>query len=164
MLGPMRTYQIEQRRLVNATTAVVRSSLLVSEIPGFMSHAFRGVTHILASQGISLAGPPFAKYHHVDGDRFSVEAGFPTTSAVLPTDDVVASSLPGGFAAVMTYVGPYDEMKPAYEALAEWIVRNGGTPSGDPWEIYFTDPAEEPDQQKWRTEIVMPFHAADTVG
>jgi effector-binding domain-containing protein len=48
--------------------------------------------------------------------------------------------------------------------LAEWIVRNGGTPASSPWEVYFTDPAEEPDPQKWRTEIVMPFHVADTVG
>ena len=164
MLGAMRTYQIEQRRLMAASTAVVRSSVLVSEIPGFMSHAFRSVAQILANQGISVAGPPFARHHHVDDDRFSIEAGFPTTSAVLPTDDVVASSLPSGLAAVMTYVGPYDEMKPAYEALAEWIVRNGGTPASSPWEVYFTDPAEEPDPQKWRTEIVMPFHVADTVG
>lgn len=164
MLGAMRTYQIEQRRLTTATTAVVRSSLLVSEIPAFMGHAFGSVAQILASQGIPLVGPPFARYHHVDGDRFSVEAGFPTTTAVFPTDDVVASSLPAGPAAVMTYVGPYDEMQPAYEALAEWIVRNGGTPAGAPWEVYFTDPSEETDPQKWRTEIVMPFHVADTVG
>ncbi|HEX7107179.1 MAG TPA: GyrI-like domain-containing protein [Acidothermaceae bacterium] len=157
----MKTYQIEQRQLASATTAVVRSSLLVGEIPAFMRHAFGSAARILASQGISLAGPPFARYDHVDGDRFIVEAGFPTTPAVTPTDDVLAAALPAGPAAVLTYVGPYDEMKSAYEALAEWIVRNGGTPAGSPWEIYFTDPAHEPDPQKWRTEIVMPFHRPD---
>ena len=164
MLGAMKTYQIEQRRLAPATTAVVRSSLLVSEIPDFMRHAFASTARILASQGISLVGPPFARYVHVEDDRFIVEAGFPTTAAVAATDDVVASALPGGLAAVLTYVGPYDEMKPAYEAVAEWIVRNGGTPAGSPWEVYFTDPAHEPDPQKWRTEIVMPFHRPGAAG
>ncbi len=67
------------------------------------------------------------------------------------------STLPGGPAAVLTYIGPYDEMEAAYAALAEWVARSGGEPTGDPWEVYFSDPAQEPDPRRWRTEIVMPF-------
>ncbi len=164
MLAPMRTHQIEQRVLAQQVTAVVRSDLLVSEIPAFMGRAFGAVAQTLASQGISLAGPPFARYHDVGKERFGVEAGFRTTRAVAATDGVETSSLPGGTAAVLTYVGPYDEMSPAYGALTEWITRSGGTPAGDPWEVYFTDPAEEPDPEKWRTEIVMPFRVDPTAG
>ena len=86
-----------------------------------------------------------------------MEVGFPTTDGVMPTGEVSVSSLPGGLAAVMTYVGPYDEMEDAYRALADWVAAHGGEPAGDPWEVYLSDPAREPDPQRWRTEIVMPF-------
>ena len=29
-----------------------------------------------------------------------------------------------------------------------------------PWEVYFTDPASEPDPVTWRTEIIQPYRAA----
>ena len=153
----MRTHQIEQRELAECRTAVVRSTLAVGEIGPFVGRAIGAVTQALASQGIAPGGPPFARYHRVGTERFDVEAGFPTTASMSSTGEVLASSLPGGLAAVMTYFGPYDEMEEAYGALAEWVADRGGQSTGDPWEVYFTDPAREPDPRQWRTEIVMPF-------
>lgn len=153
----MRIHQIEQRDVARQATAVVRSTLPVSEIKLFMGRALGAVAQTLASQGVSPAGPPFARYHRLAEQEFDVEAGFPFEGSVTPMGEVVTSSLPGGPAAVVTYVGPYDEMEAAYGALAEWIASRGGQPAGDPWEVYFTDPAQEPDPQKWCTEIVMPF-------
>ncbi len=153
----MKTYQIEQRELVACPTAVVRSTLVVDEIGAFVGHAIGTVAQVLGSQGMSPAGPPFARYHRLDERKFDVEVGFPTEQGVSPVGEVVASSLPGGSAGVMAYLGPYDEMEPAYGALAEWISHRGGEPTGDAWEVYFSDPAQEPDPQKWHTDIVMPF-------
>lgn len=73
-----------------------------------------------------------------------------------PADGVLASTLPGGPVAVVACVGPYEEMEAAYVALAAWIAGRGGAPTGDPWEVYLSDPAE-PDPGAWRTDIVMPF-------
>lgn len=155
----MRTYQIEKREVASRATAVVRATLSVAEIGQFVGHAIGEVAGVLASQGIAPGGPPFARYHRLGREQFEVEVGFPTSTSVSPVGDVLASSLPGGLVAVMTYLGPYDGMEAAYGALAEWVSRSGGVPSGDPWEVYFSDPAVEPDPQKWRTEIVMPFRA-----
>ncbi len=153
----MRTYQIEHRELAECTTAVVRSKLAVAEIGPFVGHAIGAVVQALAGQTISPTGPPFARYHRLGAQQFEVEVGFPTATTVSATGEVVASSLPGGPAAVMTYIGPYDEMEPAYAALTDWIAHRGGQPAGDAWEVYFSDPVQEPDPQRWRTEIVMPF-------
>jgi effector-binding domain-containing protein len=49
-------------------------------------------------------------------------------------------------------------MAPTYQALVSWVGEHGGELAGDPWEVYFSDPAREPDPRRWRTEIVMPFH------
>lgn len=155
----MRTYQIELRELAERTTAVVRSTLALGEIGPFVGHAIEAVGRMLADEGRSPTGPPFARYHRRDEQTFEVEVGFPVVGVVSPTGEVVASTLPGGSAAVLAYVGPYEEMEPAYAALAEWIATHGGTPKGDPWEVYLSDPAQEPDPAQWRTHLVMPFRA-----
>ena len=140
-------------------TAVVRATLSVDEIGRFVGQAFGAVARALAGQGASPVGPPFARYHRLGVQEFDVEAGLPTRAAVVPAGEVSVSSLPGGRAAVMTYFGPYDEMEAAYDVLSQWVAAAGGEPVGDPWEVYFTDPAREPDPEQWRTEIVMPFRA-----
>lgn len=153
------TYRIERRELAEQRAAVVRATLSVPEIGSFMNRAIGAVARAIAAQGVAPAGPPFARYHRGDRDVFEVEAGFPTSDGVTPTDEVAASTLPGGPVATVTYVGPYDQMQGAYQALAEWITARGGAPAGDPWEVYLSDPSEEPDPQKWRTEIVMPLRS-----
>ena len=51
-------------------------------------------------------------------------------------------------------------MAPAYEALASWVSSHGGEPAGAPWEVYFSDPAVEPDPATWHTEVVQPYRLA----
>jgi effector-binding domain-containing protein len=68
--------------------------------------------------------------------------------------------LPGGPAAVTVDIGPYEQMAPAYRALTSWVSSHGGEPAGDPWEVYYTDPASESDPATWRTEIIQPYHVA----
>lgn len=136
----------------------MRSTLAVDEIGQFVGRAIGAVAQALASQGVAYLGPPFARYHRLGPQQFDVEVGFPTAVGVSQIGDVLASSLPGGPVAVLNYIGPYDEMEAAYVALAEWIAQTGGRPTGDPWEVYLSDPVQEPDPQKWRTDIVMPFH------
>jgi effector-binding domain-containing protein len=88
---------------------------------------------------------------------FEIEAGFPVAGPVSGEGDVVASNLPGGTVAVVTHIGPYDRMIPAYRALQEWITAEGGTSEGPPWEIYYSDPQAQPDPETWRTDIVQPY-------
>lgn len=153
----METYRIEQRQVTECHTAVVRATVTVSDMGGFVGPAIGTVAQALAQQRLEPIGPPFARYHRTGGQEFDVEAGFATAAEVAPSGDVRASTLPGGAAGVLTYLGPYDEMEAAYGALEEWVARRGGRVTGDPWEVYFSDPAQEPDPRAWRTEIVLPF-------
>lgn len=59
-------------------------------------------------------------------------------------------SLPGGAVATTVYMGPYDQMKPAHEAIHRWVRENGRKIAGPSWEVYGhwnEDPA------KLRTDI-----------
>jgi hypothetical protein len=40
-------------------------------------------------------------------------------------------------------------MRPAYDAVEAWIIDQGGQPEGPGWEIYYSDPNEEPDPSNW---------------
>jgi len=57
---------------------------------------------------------------------------------------------------VTVHVGPYDTLSSTYEALQAWIETQGRTPATAMWEVYLTDPDQEPDPSKWRTEVYWP--------
>lgn len=157
----MRTYVVERRDLAEQPAAVERATLSVSEISGWLGTAYREVAAFLALRGAGPAGPPFARYHRIDdSDRFDVEAGFPSSARVRAADRVTSVVLPGGSAARTVHVGPYEEMAPAYAAVTDWVRENGGEPVGDAWEVYYSDPEEEPDPATWRTEVVQPYREA----
>jgi effector-binding domain-containing protein len=158
-MSGMKTYQIETKTLVEQPTAVAHAILPVVEIGPWLAKAYGHVAAVLASQGAPPAGPPFARYRKLGNGTFEVEAGFPVLSPIRARGEVRASILPGGPAANTVHTGPYDEMEPAYEALAEWVRSRGDELAGDAWEIYFSDPIAEPNPASWRTEIVQPYRA-----
>ena len=41
-----------------------------------------------------------------------------------------------------------------------WLTQEKRVPGAQMWEIYLTDPAQEPDPAKWRTQICWPVSAA----
>jgi len=60
------------------------------------------------------------------------------------------ASTPAGTVATTVYMGPYDRMKPAHEAVHKWARENGRPLAGPSWEVYghwSDDPA------KLRTDI-----------
>jgi effector-binding domain-containing protein len=154
---PMKTYDIQTTTRTSQPTAVAATTLAVEEIPSWLGKAYSAVAKTLAAQGTQPAGPPFARYHKLSEGRFEVEAGFPVLAAIKADGEVRPSSLPGGMAATTMHVGSYGEMEPGYEALAMWVKERGQEIAGDAWEIYMSDPAEEPDPAEWRTEIVQPY-------
>jgi effector-binding domain-containing protein len=141
-------------------TAIARATLRVAEIGPWLATTYGAIAGLLAARQAAPAGPPFARFHMLGQGRFEVEAGFPVSSPIEPNGDVQPSELPGGQVAVTVHVGPYDQMEPAYQALASWVTDHGGELAGDAWEIYFSDPAAEPDPATWRTEIVQPYRQA----
>jgi effector-binding domain-containing protein len=40
--------------------------------------------------------------------------------------------------------------------MIEWMSEHNLVPSDEMWEFYLTDPADQPDPQKWETKVVWP--------
>ncbi len=154
----MRTYVVEEKMFASERpTAAMFATVDVGGIGGWLQKAYPTVASYLSHYGVGPVGPPYARFHRLEAGGFEVEAGFEASTPVAGEGDVEPSTLPAGKAASTLHVGPYEELEPAYEALADWIRGRGASPSGDPWEIYETDPSQEPDPARWRTEVFMPF-------
>jgi effector-binding domain-containing protein len=150
-------YSVDQRTLAEQRTAVVRGKVSLSELAGFMAHAYGTVAAHLERLDLPMAGMPFARYRHLGDGEYEVEAGFPVEVEIAAEGEVEASTLPAGPVAATWHLGPYDNIGPAYEALAEWVERHGGVIETDAWEVYYSDPNEQPDPATWRTELVQPY-------
>ncbi|MFE3249789.1 GyrI-like domain-containing protein [Streptomyces sp. NPDC059209] len=124
----------------------------------------------LAELGIAPAGPPFLRYHVIDmKNLLQVEAGVPVAAAPeLPPDNgLSADVLPGGRYLTAVCAGTADVA--VTREFLEWAQAHDmrwdrdTTSAGDRWgcrlERFLTNPAEEPDPEKWRTELA--FRLAD---
>lgn len=119
----------------------------------------------LGELGAPPAGAPYGRYHAFGPDAVDVEIGVPTAApvdALAPLDqcasgEVGASELPGGPAAVLLHLGPYDTLPQGYERLGAWVEEQGHTAGAGPWESYVDDPGAVADATRLRTEIVWPL-------
>lgn len=152
-------YDIDKRNLVPQPTMVVRGKVKLEDIPTFLSRVYSTVDRQIHAAGAHVAGCPFARYRALDSEfrEFEIEAGVPVVLGVAGHGEVELSALPGGPAAVTVHRGPYERMEPAYEAITDWMQEQGVTPEGPAWEVYHTDPNEQPDPATWETEVIQPY-------
>ncbi|WP_336207609.1 GyrI-like domain-containing protein [Nonomuraea sp. LPB2021202275-12-8] len=118
----------------------------------------------LAERGAPPAGGPFFRYFVIDmkGD-LRVEGGVPVATPVEGEGDIFAATLPAGRYVTETHAGHPDQLIDATAALLAWAESQGlrfdmtREPDGEHWgsrlEIYHTNPEEQPDMNKWETEL-----------
>lgn len=151
---------IEVRTLKSQPVVSVRRDTSLDQLQAAFQDILPTVFNFLKSRGLTPTGPPFGRYHCFRPEKIDLEAGLPVEKAPSLTDEdgpLQASELPGGEAAVLMHVGPYDDLKRTYDALEAWFAENGREAAGGPWELYVTDPGAEPDPQKWQTEVIWPI-------
>jgi effector-binding domain-containing protein len=158
----MRDHEVVEVDATPQATAVIRATLSVREIGPWFGPTLGRLATWLAEREVPIVGPPFARYHviHPEHEGFEVEAGVPVGAPIDGDGDVAASSLPGGPHATTLHVGPYEDLPAAYDAVAAWIAERGGEPAGDMWEVYESDPVEQPDPATWRTRVFCPYRPA----
>ncbi len=127
----------------------------MSELTGFFDRVFHTVMAVAQTQGVPIAGPPFALYYGMPTDSVDIVAGFPTASAVSPADGVTASQLPGGRAARLLHVGSYDSLEQAYGRVMGWLGQRGLRPAEVMWESYLNEPSEDAPEES-QTLITWP--------
>ena len=120
------------------------------------------VMAFLQRQGAAPSGAPFFRYIVVDMEGLlDMEIGWPVASAVPGEGRVSAGVFPAGRYATVLHTGHPAELEAVTGSLLAWADENGvswkTSDNGTVWaariEHYLTDPADEPDMNKWQTEL-----------
>lgn len=114
-------------------------------------------THAWVAQHGGWNGPPLAVIGPPGSDGLTeVEVGWPVAVPAEPPTPLEAVTYPAGRTVVHQHVGPYERLSETYAALERALESRGLRPAGPARESYLTNPEEEPDPEKWVTEIVCP--------
>ena len=146
-----RTTTLEAQPIVG-----IRTTVAMKEIGNVMGPLFGELHGHIQRSGGQPVGMPIARYHSMPTDTVELECAIPVASPLEGAGRVQAGELPAGPAATVTHIGPYDDLPKTWAALTEWMQSQNLEGVDPPWEVYVTDPGEEPDPSKWRTDIFYP--------
>lgn len=142
-------------------TKTVSVQQLGTDLPRLSIEIFNWMT----KNGIALAGPGFWRYITINMPAsLQIEVGVPVAKAVAGEGDIKAGTLPAGTYAVMHHQGNPRELEDATRQLLEWAEKNKvswdtstNSNGEEVWtarvEWYHTDPAAEPNMDKWMNEL-----------
>jgi AraC family transcriptional regulator len=155
--NPVMSVTVSRKDLQPAAALVIRRKCTSTEIAKTLGDILPRIWAWAQQHGVALAGPPFTRYLKAGPGLLSIEAGLPIATPSQGEDDIVATELPGGPAAVAIHAGNYDTLGETHAAVERWLDANQLEAAGPPWEIYVTDPGTTPDPKDWRTEVVYPL-------
>jgi|tagenome__1003787_1003787.scaffolds.fasta_scaffold20755249_2 effector-binding domain-containing protein len=147
----------------------LRQTVTMTTIPE-IADRFPELFGWLGERGIEVIDAPFLKYNvfHSSG-RLEMEAGVPVRDRIPGDDRIVAGVLPGGRFASVTHHGHPSGLLEVTANLLDWGAKQGlrwdmsASDEAETWgmriELYKTNPALEPDPNRWETELV--FRLAD---
>ena len=135
---------------------VIKAHTPVQEMSTTLGRIYGTILQQMGAAQVAPAGPPYVAYFNMDMENLEIEAGLPVAQPVSGDGEVLAVTIPGGQAAVCEYIGPYDGIAAAYEALTQFVAQQGGEPSGVSYEFYLNDPTENAPEDL-QTRIMFPL-------
>lgn len=147
--------KIEQR--AEQPYVAISARVKMEEIPTALPPFIPAVYTWLQNKGLSPAGPVFFHYGKMELGKVEVEVGVPVSSTQTGDGHVQAGSFPAGRYAVTTFMGHYTGLPQVHAALELWRAAQGERFLGPRTEFYPTDPAQEPNPDKWQTDVVIPL-------
>jgi DNA-binding transcriptional MerR regulator len=151
-------FDIDVKEVPARRLAVVHESGHESEMGAIVPRQIATVHAYLDELGVKPLGAPVCVCAFPDGAGIlSVESGWPVPEEVPARTPVEIKTYPATRALVCKHVGPYEELSRSYRLMADVMERQGLTPAGDPFEVYWSDPAEVADRQDYVTFVEWPI-------
>ncbi|KAA1245625.1 GyrI-like domain-containing protein [Aquimarina sp. RZ0] len=135
----------------------------VAVIPQKMAQMLPAVQAYIRQNNLPQTGMPFTIYNEFNEEQGTAiySTGIPVREKVItPIDsNVLCDFLPRQKVVKTTLNGDYIHLKEAWEAGYKYITDNSLEPLSDApaFEVYKTDPEQQPNPAKWITEIYIPI-------
>ena len=149
---------IYEKYMPEQIVLVIRDSAGPDTYGPVMSKGYGELMQFIKAKRLKIKEHPFAMYVSRDSaTQFSVfDMGIAVEYADGGKGRIKAEMTPGQKIVMADYFGPYDQTASVYHALEKYISQGGLEIIGNPWEIFVTDPTNEPDTAKWNTQILFP--------
>ena len=134
----------------------IKDSCVLVDMPQRLNDLYNELLVFGARSGIDMTGRPLAIYYHLDEKQAVFELGVPVDKMVSVTGRIQYKTMQGKEHAVANFYGSYDTLEDGHNAIQQWLLRYRRKIDGYPWEMFITDPASEPDSNKWLTRIYYP--------
>ncbi len=127
-------------------------------IAKIMESSLSDVMSAITSNSLQIIdGYPFALVTNYDENNLSMIYGIPVAeTSVIEGGDIAIMKSPGGIAIRALHFGDYAVIEETHDQIDSYAKYYGYEITGYPWEIYVTNPNEEPDTTKWVTEVYYP--------
>jgi effector-binding domain-containing protein len=152
-----RVDKIEEQMAPSFAYLSMRKQIKPNAVGEMLAKSYGAIMEHINANKMQVAAFPFAFYHHwpMDGDTgpADVEAAIPVAKSGAGTSDIISATFQSGPIVIAYFYGPYDQVSIAHRALHEWAATNGKKLGDVPWEVYVTDPQEQPDPTKILTMV-----------
>lgn len=134
----------------------IRETFEASKLGDKFGEIYSEIGAYMQANNIQFAGAPFGIYHAFSPESIDLEAGMPVSDSPEGEGRIHFMNTYGGKAAMTVFMGHYDKLKEAWREFAK-LVDAEYKLAGPCFEVYITDPGEEPDSSKWITELYTPI-------
>lgn len=127
------------------------------EISKAMGAAYGAIMTSITSNNLEMEGYPLAIATSYSETELSMICGIPVVDgSTIEGGDVTIMQSPDGYAIKALHFGDYAQLETTHEQINQYAIYYGYELTGNPWEIYVTDPGVETDTSKWVTEVYYP--------
>lgn len=137
----------------------IRDTIKAQSINNAHGKMYAEINKYMDENNIDVSGSPLVIYHYWSDSIIDIEAGLPIKDSMDVSDQMVRlNKIAAGKVVTAIHQGHYDRLPETYFGINEWMRKNKVVVSGPLWEVYITDPATEPNAEKWKTAIYFPIN------
>ena len=147
--------EIIETNLINALS--IYDSTKIDGIGELLKKNYSRLMKYVSRKGYSISGAPMAVYHNWDPDGFiKISTVIPLHGNFRGKKEIKKFSIESGKAIFLKHFGSYDTGD-SHWSIDDYINDFNLETKDFIWESYVTDPAMEPDTNKWQTDIYYPL-------
>ncbi len=149
-------YTIEIRTIETLQVACSQYNGPIADVPKYMPLVFKSIRG-------QANGAPFVAYHSLVDEKGEAEMSLCVPTQQTPTGQgVEVNVLPGGKAACLTHVGPYETLHLAYQAMNQYLAENNLVLCPPCREVFVKGPGMviKGNPEHYITELIFPLEDA----
>ena len=135
----------------------IRDNCTAAELSKKYTEIYGELGEIMKRQNLQFADHPFGMYHSFSPEAVDMEGGVVVKGDPKPEGRMHVIKTYEGKALRADFIGPYDRLHEGWNAAMLYAKDNNFEVYGTPFEVYVSDPSNEPDSSKLHTEIYLPI-------